>query len=477
MRVTAYVREPGHFQVAALTEDGLLRHEGGGLYHPDELPEGTRAFGQWDIVRGLMRAGVGEALCWNSEEVKWRRTPRPEEEDWVNRPTDVAVHRVHVHLRRRERAFLDDLVAWRDWLRRAGARAASGTVGSEAMSLLRASLQGQPPIITGQAFSVASDRPPIRWTRGGRLQDGPRGQGSHRGQLVQLDLPSAYSSLLGGLRYSGAWLQIDTRGRHFDSWLTGSDEVPMFVRCQVEVPELPTGPLLRPTRRRQNFITMQTDGMLKGDRVPDPPYPSGCYLAGTWTRAEIVAAMRAGCTVEVQQAWVHRSDRHPFRAWWETILAGREELHGEHGELLVKMTGNALVGQFSREGGRRSIRGGGRRLRRLPAGFQPYPAHDLAEYVTGTTRARLYELIRWAGDRLLTAHTDGAWLVDDGTPYPEGWRVKQRAHLLELLGPQAYRYWRGRWPTVVMAGAPPVEAEERFSEEWARYVHREAQAA
>ena len=478
MRIGAYVRTPGLFQVAALTDDGLLRHEEGGVYHPDELPEGTRAFGQWDIVRHLMRQGVGEALCWNNEEVKWRRTPRPEEEDWRDRPTDVAVHRVHVNLRRRERAFLADLVAWRDWLRRTGARAASGTVGSEAVSLLRASLAGQPPIITGQAFQQASDRPPIRWTRGGRLQDGPAGPGSYHGRLVQLDLPSAYSSLLGSLEYAGTWRQVNVLGRDFDTWLGGADSVPMFIRAQVLVPELPTGPLLRFTRHgRTNFITMQTDGMMPRDQAPDPPYPSDCYLAGTWTRAEIMTAMRAGCVVEPQQAWVHFARRRPFQAWWEAILGGREELRGEAGELLVKMTGNALVGQFSREGGRRSIRGGGRRLRRLPAGFQPYPAHDLAEYVTGTTRARLYELIRWAGDRLLTCHTDGAWVVDDGTPYPEGWRVKQRAHLLELLGPQAYRYWRGRWPSVVMAGAPPVEAEERFSEEWARYVRREAVAA
>ena len=473
MRVGPYVRQPGLYEVAVLTEEGLLRHEDGGLYHPDELPEGTRAFGQWDHVRHLVRAGVGEALCWNNEEVKWRWTPRPEEEDWLNRPDDVAVHRVHLHPRRRERAFLADVVAWRDWLRRAGARAASGTVGSEAMSLLRASLQGERPIVTGQAFSVAADRPPIRWTRGARMQNGPAGAGVFRGSLVQLDLPSAYSSLLGGLRYGGAWRQLDVRGASFSSWLLEQPE-PMYVRAQVQVPELPTGPLLRPTRRRTNYITHQVWGLCPRDRVPDPPYPVGCYLHGVWTRAEIVAALEAGCAVEPLQAWVHHSPRTPFASWWGLVQAGREELRGAAGELLVKMTGNALVGQFSREGGRRSIRGGGRRVRRLPSGFQPFAAHDLAEYVTGTTRARLYELIRWAGDRLLTCHTDGAWIRDDGTPYPEGWRVKQRAHLLELIGPQSYRYWTGRWPRVVMAGAPPGLAEELFSEEWARWLGRAA---
>jgi len=63
-------------------------------------------------------------------------------------------------------------------------------------------------------------------------------------------------------------------------------------------------------------------------------------------------------------------------------------------------------------------------------------------------------------------------VVDDGTPYPEGWRVKQRAHQLDYLSPVAYRYWRGRWPSVVFAGSPPLEAEERFAEEWARWLER-----
>jgi hypothetical protein len=474
VRVAPYRRAPGRFQVAVLTPDGLLRHEEGGLYHPDELPGDCRAFGQWDVVRPLMRAGIGEALCWNNEEVKWRRTPQPEEDEWRDRPNDVAVHRVPLHPRLGERVFLRDVIAWRDWLRRSGARAASGTVGGEAMSLLKASLQGQREIDFGRTLNgERRNRPPIRWTRGARIEDGPAGPGLHRGNLVQLDLPSAYSSLLGGLRYGGAWQEVEARGRGFDRWLVEGVE-PMYVRAQVQVPELSTGPLLRHRRQRDNYITMH-DLALRGP--PDPHYPTGCYLAGTWTRAEVMAAMRAGCVVQPLQAWVHRSHRQPFRAWWETILAGREELRGAPGELLVKMTGNALVGQFSRDGGRRSIRGGGRRMRRCASGFQPYPAHDLAEYVTGTTRARLYELVAWAGDRLLTAHTDGAWIRDDGTPYPEGWRVKQRAHRLDLLAPAAYRYWRGRWPCVVMAGAPAIEAEERFAEEWARWLDREEVAA
>lgn len=466
MRVGPYRREPGYFQVAVLTEDGLLRHEGGGIYHPDELPADTRAFGQWDVVRPLMRAGIGEALCWRNEEVRWRRTPRPEEEEWKVAHSDVAVHRVPLHPRRRERAFLAEAVAWRDWLHRAGARAASSTVGSESMSLLKASLAGQAPVDFGRSAG-GPHRPPIRWTRGGRIEDGPAGPGCYRGALVMLDLPSAYSSLLGSLSYGGAWRELDVDGPHFASWLQGPDSVPMYVRCQVQVPESDRpGPLLRWSRHRANYITMHELG-LKGPA--DPHYPSGCYLAGTWTRAEIVAALEAGCSIQPQQAWVHRSARQPFARWWELIQAGREELRGDLGELLVKMTGNALIGNFSREGGARSIRGGGRRMRRCPSGFQPYPAHDLAEYVTGTIRARLYELIRWAGPRLLSAHTDGAWIVDDGTPFPAGWRVKQRAHRLDLLGPACYRYWRGRWPQVVYAGCPAVEAEELFSADWDRF--------
>lgn len=481
MRAGPYRRPPGRYRLAVLTEDGLLLDEDGCLCHPDELPEDCRAFGQWDVVRRLLRAGIGEALCWKNEEVKWRRTPDPEATEWRDDRRDVGIHRVPLHPRQGVRAFLRDLIAWRDYLEQVGASVGAPghggrTVGSASWGLLRASLSDE--INFGRAARVESagpnpNRPPIFWTRGGRIQDGPAGPGCYRGQLVQLDLPSAYSSLLGGLRYGGWWRQVPVAGRHFDRWLTERPE-PMFVRAQVQVPELPTGPLLRWSRHRTNWITLH-DLALKGPS--DPAFPSGCFLAGTWTRAELLEAMRAGCAVEPLQAWVHHSSRQPFARWWELVGEGRELLRGGPGETLVKMTGNALVGNFSREDGRRTLWRGGRRMRPCSAsGFVPYAAHDLGEFVTGTTRARLYELIRWAGERLLTAHTDGAWIVDDGSPWPEGWRVKRTAHQLDLLGPSCYRYWRGRWATVLMAGAPPSEAEEAFSEKWAAWLDREAAA-
>ena len=41
-------------------------------YGPDETPDGVRVWCSYDTARGLVNDSVGEALCWNGEEVRWR---------------------------------------------------------------------------------------------------------------------------------------------------------------------------------------------------------------------------------------------------------------------------------------------------------------------------------------------------------------------------------------------------------------------
>src|ERR1035437_796752 len=83
--------------------------------------------------------------------------------------------------------------------------------------------------------------------------------------------------------------------------------------------------------------------------------------------------------------------------------------------LLAKVTGNALWGRFCmdpRSQGRRSIRSRNGKIgsRELPLRGGLPPAHDLAELVSGRVRAELYRLMVAAGDDLLSAHTDAAWI-------------------------------------------------------------------
>ena len=468
MIVEPYKRTPAPPRVAVLTEAGAIVDEDGEWHDHDHVPAGTRVFGQWDVVRLLMQAGLGEALCWNNEEIRWRMTARPVEQTWQNRPGDVYVLRLPLTERLTPPALLKALTGWRDWLADVGA-APTGTTGSSSMSLLRSRLEGR--LVCGMG-----ERPPLIQTRGGRQQLGPAGAGRYDGKLVLLDLPAAYASLLGATPYGGIWRRVDHSGREYGYWLEVSDE-PMFIRATVRVPDLADGPLLRCFRRRVHYAEME---VYSKTRYPDGGswlYPAGRTLAGTWTRDELLAATEAGCTIAVKDAWVHRAPGRPFEPWWQTVEHGRDTLGGL-GASLAKMTGNALWGRFCldpRVAGRRTIRGraGVRELRQNP--FQ-WPAHDLAEYVSGSVRARIYRLIVWAGPRLVSANTDGAWVVDDGSEPPDGWRVKARAHRLDLLAPACLRYWpeQSRWPRVVFAGVPPLLADAAFDQAWS--THLEAAA-
>lgn len=461
MIVEPYKRPPAPPGVAVLTEAAEIVTEDGAWLDPEEVPSSVRVFAQWDVVRLLMYGGIGEALCWNNEEIRWRFRAHPEEGEWVARPSDAFVLRLPLTETLTPRAFLAGVVAWRDWLAQYAA-APTGTTGSSSMSLLRSRLRRR--LVCGWG-----ERPPLIQTRGGRMQLGPAGQGRFEGRLVQLDLPSAYARLIGEATYGGVWQEADHTGRRFDYWL--SDPAPMFVQAEVTVPaSIGYGPLMRCFKRRVHYAEMQVHSRTVYRDGTPWLYPVGRRLAGVWSRAEFLAAVEAGCKAKVRKAWVQRSDGQPFTAWWESVQEGRAKLDGP-GEALAKMTGNALWGRFCldpRVAGRRTIRGAGgpsRALRDRPA---PPPAHDLAEWVSGTTRGRLFEAMRWAGDRLLSANTDGLWVRDDGTPPPEGWRVKAEAHRLDLIGPTCLRYWpvKSRWPRVVFAGVPAIDAAQAFEREW-----------
>lgn len=461
MIVEPYKRPPAAPTVACLTEAGVIVTEHGERLEPDEVPADVRVFAQWDVVRLLRNAYLGEALCWNNEEVRWRETAHEDETEWIRRAGDAYVIRLPLSETLTPKVFLEGLVAWRDWLATVTA-SPTGTTGSAAMSLLRARLERR--LVTGQG-----DRPPLRSTRGGRMQLGPAGQGRFEGKLVLLDLPSAYAQTLGETVYGGVWRQTTNTAY----WLDRSE--PMFLRCDVYVPKgLAYGPLVRTFRRRVHFELMQFYGKaVYADGTPWL-YPTGRRISGVWTRSEITAAIEAGCKVKIREAWVHRSARQPFLPWWNTIQQGRLELTGV-GELLAKMTGNALWGRFCLDplvAGRRTIvrhsSGQTVELQRRPSAW---PAHDLAEHVSGTTRGRLYDLMAWAGDRLLSANTDGAWIRDNGQKPPEDWRVKRRAHRLDLLAPSCLRYWpeKSKWPRVVFAGVPMIEADSAFEKAWEQW--------
>lgn len=468
MVIEPYRRRPKAPTVAVMTEQAVAVDEHGDTLDFDDWPPGTRCWCSYDVARDLVNRGVGEAVCWQNEEIHWRHR-RLDEDGWKSRASDV--HVVKLPFPNTTAETLRGLARWRDWLDTNGAACLS-TSGSAAWSLLRATLDTE--LRTSEPFREA---PPLRFTLGGRQELGPRGSGTFTGRLELWDMPAAYASTLGKVRYGGMWRQQsqvlpDGDGRPVEWW--GAQARAVFVRAKVAIPELTHGPLpRRPRSARDAYLKLGLGA----------EYPTGETVQGIWTLEEIRAAEEAGCrVVKVLDVWTHFSTgREPFAAWWAAIVEGRRA-RGFAGQL-AKMTGNALWGRLCMDGryGRRTIRSrtgktlGGSRLVSRPLvmrGGQP-PAHDLAETVSGRVRAQLYSAMTVAGPALLSAHTDGVWIEHGAASEilkARGWRLKTRARRLDLLTPQHLRYWNGQpWsPTVVYSGVPASLAEQAFEEAWAR---------
>lgn len=478
MIVEPYRRNPAPPTVALLLPDGTILDERGDRLDPDDWPPSTVAFSNYDTVRELVSSGRGEALCWNSEEIRWRAERY--EDEWRRRPSDVSVLRLPFPPE--PELALQGLGRWRDWLAGYGA-SPTGTTGSAAWSLLRATLRDV-------LFCSLGDAPPILQTIGGRVELGPAGPGSFRGRIVQLDLQAAYTQEIGRLYYGGRWYARDHLpvGRPVETWAVGGR--PVFVRAVLQVPrDLAYGPLIRRPRKRMSQLA------LFFSQVYENRYPTGRRIQGVWTWQEIAAAEAWGARLlQVKDYWVHLAAVRPFAPWIEAVWAGRRM--GGFAGLLAKTTGNALWGRFcmdSRAQGTRTIRGrqGGRvRSRPLPLRGGPPPAHDLAETVSGRVRASLFDRMMTLGPNLISAHTDGVWAYDPGptTILPPAlsltaaeWRRKQPARGLDLIDPQTLRYWprpaHPEEPHVVMAGVPAKIAAASFQKAWERGGYSEAAGA
>lgn len=464
MIVKPYKRHPERKRVALVTPEGEFVNEDGETLDPSRVKKGYRCFTAWETARKLTDEGRGESLVWNGEIIRWRPFQHVDEDDWIPRPSDVYVLRVPLY--ERAEPNLSELARWRDWLWRY--RATPGTMGGTSMSLLRACIRR--PLWT----SVQWDKLWIRQSAGGIIRMGPHGPGEYTGHLIHWDLPAAYASEIGTLRYGGRWWDEPNTT---DAWLAHlvARGIPVMVRARVRIPDLMYGPLPVRPRKLVDFNPLNRNILSLSGKL----YPVGKTIQGIWTYEEICAARAVGCRVRTLQAFTHSSARQsPFTEWWGAIQAGRD-MEGLAGGL-AKVTGNALWGMFALDPsirGRRSIHykpGKNRRMlmRRLPVGgFHPVPAIDLAEIVAGRIRARLYEAMTLYGDDLVSAHTDGLWAAGETHPGGE-WRAKESARRVQILSPQHMRHWSAgkAHPTTMYAGVPYEQAESKFDDDWAEFV-------
>lgn len=454
MIVDPYKRTPVAPTMALLMADGRVVDEHGGFVSLDDVQE-VRVWASWETINSLTAAGEGEALCWNGDAIRWRHETF--EEGWRKRPSDVSVIKLPLDPDDVE-GTLAGLRNWRDWLASNGA-SPTGTTGSAAWSLLRATLEQT-------LFCSIGPRPWLVQTLGGRQLLGPHGQGRYQGTLEHWDLPAAYASTLGGLPYGGRWYRLDELPQHEPAWWAEANRC-VFVRCRLSLPDgLTFGPLPRRPRRRMSYM----ESMLLG-----ADYPSQGSVQGVWTWQEVEAAIGAGARLErLYGGWVHISAQHPFEPWWQAVQSGRAT--PGLGGVLAKMTGNALWGRFCldpRAGGVRVIRrrDGETMVQRglKQSGGQP-PAHDLAETVSGRVRARLFTLLSTAGENVVSAHTDGAWLRQGPFSPEEEWRLKGMARRLDVIGPQVLRYWPSppaeTEPWVVYSGVTAEQAPAAFESDW-----------
>lgn len=452
---------------AFLDDEGHAIDERGRRHELSKLPDDLRVFAQWERVDRFARAGVGELVAWGEEPIRWRHVRRG---DSHRRRADVVIVKVPTE----PGAFAGGVVEWSDWLRKHDVSPA-WSLGSSSMTLLRSSL-------SRELVTTNGELPDPRWTLGGRQQTWHEPGTTHRG-LVQLDLQAAYTHVIGGLRYGGVWRAVDRPAvARLD--LLYDYGLPILAHALIELrgaggEELALGPL---PRRPQQRPAEGYDVL-----APNVPYPVRGRLVGLFSYHELRAARDAGCRVRIDRAYVHAGGRDVFAAWLDAILEGRE-LSGYAGAL-AKSTGNALWGQFVIDDRKllavlRWDAGAYSRLAVQGSKGHAVRAWDIGELVCGAVRAELFRTLSIFPRRdLVSAHTDGAWLVESPLvdfflPGAElrGWRVKQRARELRLLDQQkyAYRVPRGRSWRYVISGVPGSRAAETFERLWSRFEERKA---
>lgn len=464
MFVEPFKSPPKIPRIALVNDEGLYTDESGNVFCDNEeykfrLGE-IVAFILWDTAMLLTKQGHGEILRWNTKDIRWRATKYPEEETWKPRSLDAGIIQFPVGFNLNFDKVLTQLIEYRDWLVSEGAKPHCSS-GSTSLSLLKAKLEDK--LITGLGSC-----PPVGYTRGGRTLMGLEGKGRFEGQIIHWDLPAAYASTMGNIFYNGTW-----EVRPYNSAIKAHNHgAPVFCNAIVDVPNLPFGPLPESLRNSSN--------PLEGALLNRFGYTKDGRIEGIWTLNELFAAEEVGCKISPIQCWAMLSGKQPFLPWWKAILRGRE-LTGEISRSLAKRTGNALWGMFCTDGDARTKKiivhyeNGKTKIRRI--NFRrngQKPGHDLAEAISSSVRAKLYQHIVAADKHLICGHTDGIW-VKGKYDVPDGWRIKQIARRIDVLDPQTFRYFiDSKTSYVVMAGIPPKMAPEKFEKKWSAYERNKA---
>lgn len=461
MIVRPHARRRPRLELCLLDERGLARTERGHLVELDSLGSDRACYAWERQARELALSGHGELLSWCGTPIRYR----PLGYSGSRWPVTVlGTQSEELSLER----TLDELGRWRDWLGSFGSRP-SGTMGSTAWDLLRATLRSELKTSGGSP-------PPLRGVIGGR-QYVPASPLRVEGPVYHHDVRAAYARVLAGTPYGGRWEQVDgySRGGRRVWELYGDAGLPTFVHCRVRLPELSLGPL--PRHPAGSWPVSPQATMLRS--LIGVEFPTDTRLQGVWSWQELRFALELGARLEqVFGAWCHFARSRPFAPYWAAVEEGRR-MEGLAG-LLAKIVGNALWGQFAiRPWGERQVtRYEGRRRvcdTQPVRGGRPR-AFDLAEHVTGSVRAMLgRQVVHLGVETIATAHTDGLWSTSpDAEVETAGswWRLKETADELRVLHAQAFSgYSDGAWH-YTYAGVPLEQAEQTFELQWEKACRR-----
>lgn len=452
-------------RIGILTDHGSVMREDGHAWNVldnwhDQDPD-LRVYCSVETVNELVGGGLGEALVWDALPKRWRAWPRPDEEQWVPRLSDVGVLAMP-NFPKDWQLAMKGLVKWRDWLQSYGAHPTL-SMGGSAMNLLQATLKH--PV-----WTMGGDPPPFTWTMGPRVEY-PHWLDHDQTFLraVHIDLPSAYPRVMAGLRFGNAtWRQLDGAQLHRVPFDDRDHGFPLILQGSVSLPDgLDFGPV--PERPANPIDTPRSSPerceLLDGAAVAR--YPRSGRLQGVWAWSELRVAVAHGAQLDVETGWQLDNDgTRPFWPWWLATQEGRK-LPGFAGQL-AKSTANACWGSFVPASGERRVVSRARNVKLPPMAQRP-PSYDLAELITAGVRAQAAQMLLTLGRKVISFHTDGGW-VAHGAPAPEGWAVKARAARLDIQDPQTWRYrptTRADY-TYRVSGAPRELAEQAFRAGWER---------
>lgn len=441
--------------MAILLDENTILHEDGKEYPLEKTPKNTRIWAAWDqkMIEIWKNKKIGELLVYAEDPIRWRKEVTNNDHYWgtASNVTDVYLMKSSAFPEDPSEA-LQAFIDWKNWVEEYGAKA-NGTIAGVSWSVWRATL-------TEDFISPTEWPKAIKFPIGGRLVPCREENQCYMGDFVQWDMQAAYSKRLGTMKFGGPkskWIEIKDKSHYLEMARNG---IPVYVVAQIWVPRMRYGPL---PQRRQTAAFNSYRPIY---------YHTNRQIRGTWTLQEIEQAERVGCTIKVERVWVHAGGETSFMQWWKAIEEGREHLLG-FARYLAKATGNSLWGQFAFREKRRKVRWyeEGKRHHRiiLPRIGNRPKSPELSDQLSGQIRADLYDFLLTAGDRLLQANTDGAWIEDSNGFHPgEKWRVKNRAHVMQFLDASAYRYWEpgNTDPTYVMAGVPFDVQDKVFESVW-----------